>query len=96
MTNHDKMIEKWKEDPVFEAEYDSLEDEFALLDELLRAREEAGTTQEDVAKAMNTKAPAVARIESGSGSKRHSPSVETLRKYSKAVGCRLKINLESV
>ncbi len=96
MTDHDKMIEKWKEDPAFVAEYDSLEDEFALLDELLRARKEAGMTQEDVAKAMNTKAPAVARIEAGGGSKRHSPSVETLRKYAKAVGCRLKINLESV
>ncbi len=96
MTDHDKMIKKWKKDPVFVAEYDSLEDEFVLLDELLRARKEAGMTQEDVAKAMNTKAPAVARIESGGGSKRHSPSVETLRKYAKAVGCRLKINLEPV
>ncbi|RLB87697.1 MAG: transcriptional regulator [Deltaproteobacteria bacterium] len=96
MTDHDKMIERWKEDPVFVAEYDSFEDEFVLLDELLKARKEAGMTQEDVAKAMNTKAPAVARIESGGGSKRHSPSVETLRKYAKAVGCRLKINLEPV
>jgi len=96
MTEHKKMIEKWKKDPAFMAEYDALEDEFALLDELLKARKKAGMTQEDVARAMNTKAPAVARIESGGGSQKHSPSIETLRKYAKAVGCRLKINLEPI
>lgn len=78
------------------AEYDALEDEFALLDELLKARKKAGMTQEDVARAMNTKAPAVARIESGGGSQKHSPSIETLRKYAKVVGCRVKINLEPI
>jgi transcriptional regulator with XRE-family HTH domain len=96
MNEHNKMIEKWKKNPDFIAEYDALEDEFALLDELLKARNKAGMTQEDVARAMNTKAPAVARIESGGGSQKHSPSIETLRKYAKAVGCRLKINLESI
>ncbi len=96
MTEHNNMMEKWKKDPAFMAEYDALEDEFALLDELLKARKKAGMTQEEVALAMNTKAPAVARIESGGGSQKHSPSIETLRKYAKAVGCRLKINLEPI
>ncbi len=96
MNDHDKMVEKWKKDAAFMTEYDALEEEFTLLDELLKARASAGMTQEDVARAMNTKAPAVARIESGGGSRRHSPSVETLRKYAKAVGCRLKINLEPI
>ncbi len=81
--------------PVVRAAYDSLEDEFALLDELLRARHKAGMTQADVAKRMGTKPPAVARIESGGGSKRHSPSIATLRRYAKAVGCRLKVKLET-
>ncbi|MEI8174085.1 MAG: hypothetical protein WCH07_11480 [Deltaproteobacteria bacterium] len=40
---------------------------------------------------MGTKAPAVARIEAGGGSKRHSPSIATLRRYAEAVGCKLKI-----
>lgn len=30
MTEHNKMIEKWKKDPAFMAEYDALEDELAL------------------------------------------------------------------
>jgi len=42
---------------------------------------------------MGTKTPAVARLEAGGGSRRHSPSVATLRKYAHAVGCSLEIRL---
>ena len=61
------LPKEWKKDPAFMAEYHALEDKFALLDEMLKARKKAGMTQEDVARAMNTKAPAVARIEFGGG-----------------------------
>ncbi len=81
------------EDPVFRAEYDALEDEFALFDELIRAREKAGLTQAEVARRMNTEIPAIAHIESGGDSKHPSPSVATLNRYAKAVGCRLEIKL---
>jgi len=42
---------------------------------------------------MGTKAPAVARLESGGGSDRHSPSLGTLRRYAEAVGCDLVVRL---
>jgi len=79
--------------PAVQAEYDAQADEFALLDELLWARKRAGLTQAEVAARMGTKTPAVARLEGGSGSQRHSPSLATLRKYAEAVGCRLEIRL---
>jgi len=93
MKTHDEMVKEWKEDPVFEQEYDALEAEFSLFDELLRARQEAGLTQADVAERMGTKTSAVARLEAGGGSKRHSPSIATLHKYAEAVGCQLEIRL---
>jgi len=93
MKTHNQMIKEWMKDPKFKAEYDVLEEEFVLLDELLKARKRAGLTQEQVAKYMGTKTPAIARIESGGGKKRHSPSLATLRRYAEAVGCRLKIKL---
>jgi len=71
--------------------YDALEGEYSLAAELLRARKKAGLTQEEVARRMGTKRPAVARIESPTSG--HSPSVETLRKYAEAVGRKLKIRL---
>ena len=74
-------------------EYEALEEEFSLFDELLKARVKAELTQAEVAQRMGTKTPAVARLEAGGGNKRHSPSVSTLRKYAKAVGCDLEIKL---
>lgn len=93
MLTHEEMVSRMMEDPEVKAEYDALEPEFELLDELLKARDAAGLTQEDVAKRMGTSRPTVARIEAGGGSKRHSPSVATLRKYAEAVGCKLQVKL---
>ena len=46
-------------DSEVKAEYDLLEEEFSLFDELLKARMSAGLTQSDVANRMGTKTPAV-------------------------------------
>jgi transcriptional regulator with XRE-family HTH domain len=90
---HKALVKKLLKQPAVKAEYDAQAEEFALLDELLRARRQAGLTQAEVAARMGTKTPAVARLEAGGGSQRHSPSVATLRKYANAVGCRLEIRL---
>lgn len=73
------------------AEYDQLDEEFALLDEFLKARAAAGITQAEVAARIGTTQSAIARLESGSG--KHSPSLATLRKYAHALGCRLELKL---
>src|SRR5271168_961906 len=93
MLTHNQMVKKMLRQPAVKTAYDAQAEEFALLDELLRARQRAGLTQAEVAARMGTKTPAVARLEAGGGSKRHSPSVATLRKYAHAVGCRLEIRL---
>jgi transcriptional regulator with XRE-family HTH domain len=93
MLTHEQMVKKMLTEPAVKAEYDTQAEEFALLDELLRARQRAGLTQAEVAAKMGTKPPAVARLEAGGGSQRHSPSIATLRRYAEAVGCRLEIRL---
>src|ERR1700688_1776863 len=93
MMTHKELVKKMLRQPAVKAEYDAQAEEFALLDELLRARQRAGLTQAEVAARMGTKTPAVARLEGGGGSRRHSPSVATLRKYARAVGCHLEIRL---
>jgi len=93
MLTHEEMVKTMLSQPAVKAEYDAQAEEFALLDELLRARRRAGLTQAEVAARMGTKTPAVARLEAGGGSKSHSPSIATLRKYAQAVGCRLEIRL---
>ena len=93
MKSHDEMVGEWMRDPAFVQEYEGLEQEFALFDELLRARKEAGLTQAEVARRMATQPSVVARLEAGGGRKKHSPSLATLQKYAEAVGCRLEIRM---
>jgi len=79
--------------PAVKAEYDANITTYAILDEILSARREAGLTQAQVAERMGTKASAVARLESALVSGKHSPSIDTLRKYAAAVGKRLEVHL---
>ncbi len=94
MQSHDQVVKKLMKRPGVRAEVERLErEETALLDALLKARQEAGLTQAQVAERMGTQAPAVARLERALATGRHSPSVATLRKYVKACGKRLVLQV---
>jgi len=86
-------VKKREADPAFRVAYDVLEDEFAALGALLHARKDAGLTQADVAARMGVSQPVLARIESSLGSRKHSPSLATLRKYADACGKKLIIQM---
>lgn len=93
MLSHKELREKMLQNLDVKREFAKQEDEFSLFDQLIKARMAAGLTQAEVAERMGTKTPAVARLESGGGMKKHSPSISTLHKYAKAVGCNLEIKL---
>ena len=94
MQTHDQLVRKLMRRPGVRAEVERIErEESALLDALLKARQDAGLTQAQVAKRMGTQAPAVARLERALATGRHSPSVATLRKYVKACGRRLVLQV---
>lgn len=89
-----EMRERVLADPEARAEYDRLNrEEFALLDQMLAARHQAGLSQAQVAERMGTKAPAVTRLERALASGEHSPSIDTLRKYAQACGKTLVISI---
>lgn len=93
MMKHEELITTLLADPEVKAEYDALTPEFALLRMMLQARQEAGLSQADVAARMGTKASAVARLESALVSGKHSPSINTLRRYARAVNRQLEVRL---
>lgn len=78
----------------FRDAYDALDDEFAALAVLLKARKDAGLTQAEVATKMGVSQPVLARIESSLGNRKHAPSLSTLRKYANACGKRLVIQMQ--
>ena len=87
MIDFDKYLKNKLKNPDFKREYDALDEEFKLIDELLKARTEAKMTQAQVAEAMGVKQSAVARIESGNLDMKYS----TLINYLNAVGKRIAI-----
>ena len=71
--------------------YDELAEEFAFLDQVLKARTEAGLSQAEVAARVGTTQSAIARLESATP--KHSPSIATLRRYANALGYKVEIRL---
>jgi ribosome-binding protein aMBF1 (putative translation factor) len=91
---HDQLVKKLLRRPGVRAEVDRIErEEGVLLDALLKARQDAGLTQAQVAERMGTHAPAVARLERSLATGKHSPSIATVRRYVKACGKRLVLRV---
>jgi transcriptional regulator with XRE-family HTH domain len=93
MLTHDELKAKALRDPYVRAEYNAIEAKFAWLAELLQVRNRVGLTQAEVAECMGTTPSAVAWLEAGGGSQKHSPSIATLRKYAAAVGGMVEVKL---
>jgi len=91
--NHEELKQLALEDASVRAAYEALEPEFVLLGSMLEARRRAGMTQADVAAKMGTQPSAVTRLEGALISGKHSPSLDTLRRYAEAVGGRLEIRI---
>ena len=88
--DHDKFLARAMKRKGFARAYAESADEYELVRELLAARAKAGLTQEQVAESMGTTKSAVSRLEAVG---RLSPSVSTLKKYARAVGCEVEIRL---
>ena len=94
MRTHDEVVSKLLRRPGVRKEVDRIErEEGELLDQLLKARHDAGLTQAQVAQRMGTQPPAIARLERSLATGKHSPSLATLRKYAHACGRELVLQI---
>lgn len=86
--NFKKFKQKALENPEVRKEYDALEEEFSLIDQLITMRTKAGLTQEDVAKKLGTNKSNISRLERG----KSNPSWGTLNKYAAACGFTVRLD----
>ncbi len=84
-------IQTKMKNPGFKEAWHDLDDEFELLENIIKARESAGLTQEELAKKIGTKQPALSRLERGGFQK---ANIETLRKIADALGVKLIIKFQ--
>ena len=84
------LRERFMNDPAFRGEYARADEEYALMEAMIRARTTAKLTQAELAERIGTTQSAIARLEGGT----LSPSVRTLRRYAEATGMRLTFGFE--
>jgi len=82
--------EKMK-DPKFRKAWQELDAEFSILEGVIKARRKAGLTQEELAKRIGTKQPALSRLEKGGFEK---VNIGTLRKIANALNHELVVKFE--
>ena len=85
---------KWNEykekklaNPEFKQAYDELEIEYTIMNEMLRAREELGMSQQELSTKTGIAQPDISKLENGKAN----PSIETLKKIAEAFGKKLII-----
>jgi ribosome-binding protein aMBF1 (putative translation factor) len=89
MTSLAKIRRSLLTDPEVKAEYDRLGPIFAVVGEMIEARQAAGLTQAQIATRMGTSQSVVARLENA----RHMPTFGMVTRYAAALGRRLDIRL---
>jgi len=87
---YDDLLKEELNDSKFKAEYDALDEEFTLAEEIIKLRKNQNLTQIELAKRVGTSQPAIARIESGSY---RNISFALLRRVAAALGAVPEIHL---
>ncbi len=82
--------ERSERDRAFALNYDSEYENFKIGAVLRQARIEKGITQEELARRLNTKTPAISRIENHAEDIR----LSTIEKYAKALDRKIRIVIE--
>jgi predicted transcriptional regulator len=91
MTRIATLKKRWMRDPEFRKQYKKADEEYAVIEALIRARTKAKLSQAELAKRIGTTQSAVARLEGGGVS----PSLATLRRYAEATASRPEVSLIS-
>ena len=87
MKHRDYVQHQLDTDPEFRAEYEALKRESHFRRSLMRARLDAGLTQDQLAERIGTKQPAIARLESGSAK----PSFDMLQRLATALNVSFEV-----
>lgn len=85
---------KWQEyrnrklqEPQFKKAYDDLEVEYAIMNEMLKLRGEAGMSQSQLSQKTGITQHDISKLENGKAN----PSIATLKKVARAFGKKLRI-----
>ena len=92
MTNFDDFLNEQLQDEEFRKEYEALEPEFAIIQALIDARNEAGITQTELSKRTGIAQTDISKLERGNGN----PSLKTLKSLAEGLGMTLELKFKPI
>jgi len=90
MSEFREFLNEQLKDPEFQAEYDALEPEFAIIQAMIGARMESGFTQKQLAERTGMTQGDISKIENGNAN----PSLKTLKRLALAMNMELEIKFK--
>lgn len=87
MTKFDDFLAEQLQDEEVKKEYDALEPEFAVVQEIINARKIKGLTQKELSQKTGIAQSDISKLEKGNGN----PSIKTLQRLANAMNKKLKI-----
>lgn len=88
-----ELLENELKNPKFRKEYEALEEEFSVAEDIIKLRIKNGITQKELAQKAHTSQSAIARLESGSYK---NVSMSFLRKVGKVLGVEPHISFKKI
>ena len=88
MSDFRKYLEKQLQNPDFKAEWDALEPQLSIMQEVIDARKESGLTQQQLAERTGISQADISKLENGNAN----PSLKTLQRLASAMDKKLKIS----
>jgi len=85
----DSLHRKWMKDPEYRREYEKLETEFQIAEQVIKARVKKNLTQAELAKKVGTGQAVISRLE-GRNSK---SSISLLERVAKALGTKINLTI---
>jgi len=87
MTDFDTYVAEKLKDPVYKAEYDALEPEFAIIHAIIEARKTSGMTQKQLSEKTGIAQGDINKIEIGEAN----PTLNTLKRLASGMDMKLKL-----
>lgn len=87
-----RYLDKQLENPEFRKEWESLEPEYAIMQALIDARNEAGITQTELSRRTGIAQTDISKLERGNGN----PSLKTLKRLADGLGMTLELKFKPI
>ena len=87
-----RYLDKQLENPEFRKEWEALEPEYAIMQALIDARNEAGITQTELSRRTGIAQTDISKLERGNGN----PSLKTLKRLAEGLGMTLELKFKPI